>query len=51
MNDVTVVLGVGYQGFCGDCSEALVLKSVTIREGYNFIFVTSYMDDTLENVH
>jgi hypothetical protein len=33
INDVTVLGGRGYQGFCDDSTKALVLKSVTIGGG------------------
>ena len=32
INDVTA-LGEGYQGFCGDSTEALVLKGMTMGVG------------------
>ncbi len=35
----------GYQGFCDDSSEALVLKSVTIGGGGVKYCVTSFMND------
>ena len=33
INDVTVLEGRGYQGFCDDSAKALVLKSVTMGGG------------------
>ena len=37
VNDVTVLWGRGYQGFCDDSTKALVLKSVTMGEGVSKI--------------
>ena len=48
INDVTVLGGKGYQGFCDDSTKALVLKSITMEgEGVSKIiinYVTSFMD-------
>ena len=42
INDVTVLEGRGYQGFCDDSTKALVLNSVTIRvEGMSKIAWTT----------
>ncbi len=55
VNDVTVVMGRGYQGFCDNNTKASVIKSVTIGGGevknVTSNCVTSFMDDPLNAIN
>jgi hypothetical protein len=41
INDVTARQGRGYQGFCDNSTKALLLKSVTMGEGYKKLSKTA----------
>ena len=50
INDVTVLVGGGGQGFCDDSTKTLVVKRVTMEGGVSKIVqncVTSFMDNPL----